>query len=102
MSHVPGISSEEDVDQTLALLVKAAADWQASGLQRQGSNTGACLRSNFLLMADIVANQDMHLLVDHETQLLTSFKVQPALLPGHLQPTNTCCSEHLCLKHEFV
>ncbi|KAL0053594.1 hypothetical protein WJX82_008086 [Trebouxia sp. C0006] len=74
MSHVPGISSEEDVDQTLALLVKAAADWQASGLQRQGSNTGACLRSNFLLMADIVANQDMHLLVDQEMQLLTSFK----------------------------
>ncbi len=75
MSHVPGISSKENVDQTLALLVKAAADWHASGLQRQGSNTGACLRSNFLLMADIVVNQDMHLLVDQETQLLTSFKV---------------------------
>ncbi|KAL0039350.1 hypothetical protein WJX79_004346 [Trebouxia sp. C0005] len=74
MSHVSGISSKEDVDQTLALLVKAAADWQASGLQRQGSNTGACLRSNFLLMADIVVNQDLHLLVDQETQLLTSFK----------------------------
>ncbi|DBA85769.1 hypothetical protein WJX77_002675 [Trebouxia sp. C0004] len=74
MSHAPGISSKGDVDQTLALLVKAAADWQASGLQRQGSNTGACLRSNFLLMADIVVNEDMHLLDDQETQLLTSFK----------------------------
>lgn len=80
MSHVSGVGSEEVVSQTLALLVKAAADWQASGLQRQGSNTGACLRSNFLLMADIVVSQDAHLLVDEETQLLASFKVQAAAM----------------------
>ena len=92
MSHVPGISSQEDVDHTLALLVKAAADWQASGLQRQGSNTGACLRSNFLLMADIVMSQDKHLFVDEEMQLLTSFKVHAALLPGYTEPFWSCAN----------
>lgn len=86
MSHVAGVGSEEVVSQTLALLVKAAADWQASGLQRQGSNTGACLRSNFLLMADIVVSQDAHLLVDEETQLLAGFKVYPAALCMHSSP----------------
>lgn len=57
------------------MLVQAAADWQAAGLQRQGSNTGACLRTNFLLMADIVVKQDGHLLVEDEKQLLQRFQV---------------------------
>ena len=81
ISHDP---SRKDVRAVLDLMVKAAADWQASGLQRQGSNTGVCLRSNFLLMADIVVKQDSHLLLDTEHQLLTDFKVSPTLLDmGH-------------------
>lgn len=70
-----GVGSQQEVQQTLNALVKAAADWRASGLQRQGSNTGACLRSNFLLMADIVATQDAHLLIAQEQELLQCFKV---------------------------
>lgn len=65
----------EAIKQTLETLVRAAADWQAAGLQRQGSNTGACLRTNFLLMADIVVTQDGHLLVEEEKQLLQRFQV---------------------------
>ncbi|KAL3146511.1 hypothetical protein ABBQ32_000762 [Trebouxia sp. C0010 RCD-2024] len=65
---------EAKIKQTLEMLVQAAADWQAAGLQRQGSNTGACLRTNFLLMADIVVKQDGHLLVEDEKQLLQRFQ----------------------------
>ncbi len=82
MSHVPRVGSKEVVKQTLELLVKSAAEWQASGLQRQGSNTGACLRSNFLLMAEIVVQQDAHLLIDDEMQLLANFKVQSSATPS--------------------
>lgn len=72
---VPEVGSKEDTEQSLDLVVKAAADWQANGLQRQGSNTGVCLRTNFLLMADIVVDQDAHLLLDEEKQLLKNFRV---------------------------
>ena len=70
-----GTGQQREVQQTLGHLVKSAADWQAGGIQRQGSNTGACLRSNFLLMADIVMKQDAHLLVQEEKDLLECFKV---------------------------
>ena len=72
---VQSTSQQQQVQQTLDALVKSAADWQASGLQRQGSNTGVCLRSNFLLMADIIVKQDAHLLVQEEKKLLECFKV---------------------------
>ena len=72
---VPEVGSKEDTEQSLDLVVKAAADWQVNGLQRQGSNTGVCLRTNFLLMADIVVDQDAHLLLDEEKQLLKNFRV---------------------------
>lgn len=61
--------------QIIEAAVRAAADWQAAGLQRQGSNTGVCLRTNFRLMADIVVKQDGHLLVEEEKQLLECFQV---------------------------
>ena len=65
----------QDIKPALQELVRAAADWQAAGLQRQGSNTGVCLRTNFRLMADIVVKQDGHLLVGEEKHLLESFQV---------------------------
>ena len=67
--------SAASIQETLQRIVKSAADWQANVLQRQGSNTGLCLRSNFLLMADIVVKQDRHLLLEDELQLLAAFKV---------------------------
>lgn len=73
VSHSEGPT--EGVKQTLEALVQAAAQWQAVGLQRQGSNTGVCLRTNFRLMADIVVKQDGHLLVEEEKQLLIRFQV---------------------------
>lgn len=65
----------QEIKQALQALVQAAADWQAAGLQRQGSNTGLCLRTNFRLMADIVVQQDGHLLVEEEKQVLECFQV---------------------------
>lgn len=73
VSHQEGPT--EEVKKTLEALVQAAAHWQAAGLQRLGSNTGVCLRTNFRLMADIVVKQDGHLLVEEEKQLLISFQV---------------------------
>ena len=104
ISHDP---SRKDVQADLDLVVKAAADWQASGLQRQGSNTGVCLRSNFLLMADIVVKQDSHLLLDTEQQLLTDFKVSPTLLDmGHhadpAEHVTVNCSEVLKVVYDFM
>ena len=78
MAPVQGVGSQQEVQATLQALVKSAADWQASGLQRQGSNTGVCLRSNFLLMAAIVVKQDAHLLASHEKELLEAFQVTAA------------------------
>ena len=63
------------LDTVLDDVVKTAAEWQANGLKRQGSGTGACLRTNFLLMADTVMQQDTHLLLEDEKQLLSAFKV---------------------------
>lgn len=76
-----------DIDQTrlntvLDNVVKTAAEWQANGLKRQGSGTGACLRTNFLLMADTVMQQDAHLLLEDEKQLLSAFKVCWSSLEG--------------------
>ena len=76
----------ETVDRLLKALVQSVADWQAAGLQRQGSSTGASLRNNFVLMADIVVKQDAHLLVDAEQQLLTTFKVQCRVLQQCFTP----------------
>ena len=71
--------SAASIQETLQKIVKSAANWQANVLQRQGSNTGVCLRSNFLLMADIVVEQDRHLLLEDELQLLAEFKVNTLL-----------------------
>ena len=73
VSHGHALSQE--IKQTIEAAVQAAADWQAAGLQRQGSNTGVCLRTNFQLMADTVVKQDGHLLVEEEKQLLECFQV---------------------------
>lgn len=67
--------SQIKLHEALDELIRSAAEWQANGLKRQGSGTGACLRTNFLLMADTVMQQDAHLLLDEEKQLLSSFKV---------------------------
>lgn len=78
MQITPGNSADCDkttLDGVLDELIRTAAEWQANGLKRQGSGTGACLRTNFLLMADTVMQQDAHLLDDVEKQLLSSFKV---------------------------
>ena len=66
---------QTSLEAALDNLVKSAAEWQANGLKRQGSGTGACLRTNFVLMADTVMQQDAHLLVAAEKLLLSSFKV---------------------------
>ena len=76
---VPVQGMEDDQSQfqeRLKQLAKSAAEWQANGLKRQGSGTGACLRTNLLLMADTVLHQDAHLLEDAEKQLIAVFKVQ--------------------------
>lgn len=75
-------------------LAQAAADWQAAGLQRQGSNTGVCLRSNFRLMADIVVKQDGHLLVEEEKQLLICFQVAYTAFSAQLVcPVDSECTQ---------
>ena len=63
---------------SLAAAFQAAHAWQASTLQRQGSGTGACLCSNFLLIADCVMEQDAHLISHKERELLQTFKASPA------------------------
>ena len=90
--HSDGLGPQQEIKQTLEALVQAAADWQAAGLQRQGSNTGACLRTNFLLMADIVVKQDSHLLVEEEKQLLECFQVAcfACTQPDDAKPTMRC------------
>lgn len=68
-------SNEHGLQERLELLVRSAVEWQANGLKRQGSATGACLRTNLLLMADTVTRQDSHLLAEAEKELLTVFRV---------------------------
>ena len=76
------------VHSSLAAALQAAHAWQASTLQRQGSGTGACLCSNFLLIADCVMEQDAHLISQQERKLLQTFKASPlpvqvAVCPQH-------------------
>ena len=68
------------VHSSLAAALQAAHAWQASTLQRQGSGTGACLCSNFLLIADCVMEQDAHLISQEERDLLQMFKASPVLV----------------------
>lgn len=55
---------------------RAAAVGHASmAAQRSGSGTGETLRSNFVVVADTVMEQDGHLLSDNEKAMITRFKV---------------------------
>ena len=49
---------------------------QEALLQRSGSGTGDILRANFQVLVRTVREQDAHLLVPEETQLLDQFQVR--------------------------
>lgn len=63
-----------DQDQLKESLAKAAAAGE-SLLQRAGSGTGEALRSNFLLVSEMVESQDAHLLQQPEQDFLCKFRV---------------------------
>ena len=77
------------VHSSLTAAFQAAHAWQASTLQRQGSGTGACLCSNFLLIADCVMEQDAHLISQQERELLQTFKASPALMQVGIRSHHT-------------
>ena len=55
---------------------KAAAELHATlAAQRSSSGTGEMLRSNFVVVADLVVQQDGHLLTDAEIATIADFKV---------------------------
>ena len=55
---------------------RAAAQTHASlAAQRSGSGTGEMLRSNFVVVADLVLGQDGHLLSPEEHATTAAFKV---------------------------
>ena len=83
------------VHSSLAAALQAAHAWQASTLQRQGSGTGACLCSNFLLIADCVMEQDAHLISQMEREMLQTFKASSVRSQGP-SAHNTLCSRLLC------
>lgn len=60
---------------------RVAADTHASlAQQRSGSGTGEMLRSNFVVVADLVLGQDGHLLSEDEKASTALFKVGTAIL----------------------
>ena len=83
------------VHSSLAAALQAAHAWQASTLQRQGSGTGACLCSNFLLIADCVMEQDAHLISQMEREMLQTFKASSVRSKGP-SAHKTLCSSSLC------
>lgn len=86
VSLVAGVPacSQKQVEAGLQLAAAAAEAWERASLMRQGSGTGTCLRSNFMLLADTVAEQDAHLIPQEDHDMLASFKVHP-------QHLLTCC-----------
>lgn len=57
---------------------RAAAESHASlAAQRSSSGTGEMLRSNFVVVADLVEEQDGHLLTSKEKARTADFKVGP-------------------------
>ena len=65
-----------DVLGRLHAAAQAAQAAQEAMLQRTGSGTGDILRHNFQLLVQTVREQDAHLLVTQETDLLERFKVR--------------------------
>lgn len=60
---------------------RAAAETHASlAAQRSGSGTGEMLRSNFVVVADLVLEQDGHLLSPEEHTITAAFKASYACL----------------------
>jgi hypothetical protein len=71
-----GTAAAEAVDAA-----RVAADTHASlAQQRSGSGTGEMLRSNFVVVADLVLGQDGHLLSEDEKATTALFKVWTAIL----------------------
>ncbi|KAK9829081.1 hypothetical protein WJX72_003785 [[Myrmecia] bisecta] len=73
----PAVQQADERQRVQAILQKAAAaaeGHEATTLQRQSSGTGEILRTNFLLIADLVREQDGHLLTAEELLLLDAFK----------------------------
>ncbi len=60
---------------------RAAAEVHASlAAQRSSSGTGEMLRSNFVVLADLVEEQDGHLLTSSEKARTAHFKVRACVL----------------------
>lgn len=73
---------------------RAAAETHASlAAQRSGSGTGEMLRSNFVVVADLVLGQDGHLLSPEEHTTTAAFKVT---YPTPVMPQLVCIAIQLC------
>ena len=71
-----GAELEEALNQ-----LRAAAEVHASlAAQRSSSGTGEMLRSNFVVVADLVEEQDGHLLTSGEKARTAEFKVRSCVL----------------------
>ena len=80
-----------DVLARLHAAAEAAQAVQQAMLQRTGSGTGDILRANFAVLVRTVCEQDAHLLVPEETDLLQQFQVGVLDFLG--KPVASLCSK---------
>lgn len=93
-----GAELEEALNQA-----RAAAEVHASlAAQRSSSGTGEMLRSNFVVVADLVEEQDGHLLTSSEKARTAEFKVRAGALAWRSAAVSCsssyegCPTERLC------
>ena len=79
-SWAPALQGERraKIWRRLQEAAQAARVAQEASMQRSGSGTGDILRTNFLVLVQTVRQQDSHLLVAEELELLQRFEVSPA------------------------
>ena len=98
-SWAPALQGErrQKVLQQLQAAAEAARAAQEANMQRSGSGTGDILRTNFLVLASNVRQQDGHLLVPEELQLLQRFEVgQSWCEASELAQLGQCASSEAC------
>lgn len=75
LAQVNAAEHDEAVQEALEGARSAAEVHASLAAQRSSSGTGEMLRSNFVVVADLVEEQDGHLLIAGERAMTAEFKV---------------------------
>ena len=75
LAQVIAAERDEAVQEALESARSAAEVHASLAAQRSSSGTGEMLRSNFVVVADLVEEQDGHLLIARERARTAEFKV---------------------------